>query len=74
MSGAVMLDIIMHRLKELYFRGYEARKHDIESDIVSRFARGNVLVQDGHYMTKNELDKLSSEGDRALRRLENASQ
>jgi hypothetical protein len=61
---------IMTKLKKWYFRDYEARKREIESGVVARFARGNVLVQDGHYMTEDELRKLSKEADCALERLE----
>lgn len=37
--------------------------------IASRYSRGNVPVQDGRYMTDEDLDALRIEGDRACARL-----
>ena len=63
---------MMSLLKKWYFRSYEQDKLDIDRSVVGRFSRGNVLVQEGRYITDLELDELSAKGDEALSRLPGA--
>ena len=61
--------MILQRLQAWYFQDYEEQKADIDRDVVARFSRGNVLIQQGHYLNAGELDTLSRKGDEALARL-----
>lgn len=61
--------MILQALQNLYFRDYEAEKREIDRDVVARFSRGNVLIQQGHYLDAVELRNLGESGDAALARI-----
>jgi agmatine/peptidylarginine deiminase len=61
--------MILEKLQSWYFQGYENEKTDIDRDVVARFSRGNILVQQGHYLDLDALKDLSRRGDEALTRL-----
>lgn len=56
-------------LKKWFFKNYEIEKNEIDRRVVARFARGNVLVQKGHYINRQQLVELSEKADRASVRL-----
>jgi hypothetical protein len=45
---------------------YERAKETATARIIKRQSRGNVSVQDGWYMTKKKLAKLSKKADAAM--------
>lgn len=51
-------------------RDYDKAKADGQRRIVSRFARGNVLIQRGRYIDDIDAQELVRRGDRATERLE----
>ncbi|MDR3534145.1 MAG: hypothetical protein P4L90_26720 [Rhodopila sp.] len=53
-------------LNWLHVRDYEDAKLRSATNIVSRYARGNVAVQNGWFLNRSDLDALSASGDRAL--------
>jgi hypothetical protein len=57
----------------LVVRDYEMAKEEAARRVVSRFARGNVLLQSGHYLTEAEVMDVSRRGDRAMDRLNRAA-
>ncbi len=61
------------RLSEILDRillgGYEAAKKAASRQIVVRYARGNVNVQNGHLIDEAGLEKLRVAGDKAMKRL-----
>lgn len=61
-------------LKEWYFRDYESEKADIDESVVARFARGNVRVQEGHYINQRQLEELSARAKSALERMMSAAE
>jgi hypothetical protein len=56
-------------IKQWLGRSYEAEKADLVRLIVGRFSRGNVSVQQGLYLTQDELVELGRKGDDAVRSL-----
>jgi len=61
--------MINHRLKDWFFKSYEREKLNIDRRVVARFSRGNIRVQDGHYINDKQLSKLSRRADKAMARL-----
>jgi len=59
----------MKILKKWYFRNYEQEKNEIDRSIVARFSRGNILVQEGYYITDEEFKSLSKKGDESVKYL-----
>ena len=51
---------------------YERAKEEASARIVHRQSRGNVAVQDGWYMTKGKLSKISKRADKAMTSLRKA--
>jgi hypothetical protein len=51
---------------------YEARKEADTRRIVARFARGNVALQQGHYLTAEELARRSKAAVASFQRIEKA--
>jgi hypothetical protein len=49
---------------------YEAAKEQASIDVVARFSRGNVSVQNGQVMDDRELKVLSKRGDAAVASLD----
>ena len=47
----------------LTFADYDRAKESINSVIVKRFSRGNVLIQSGRYLDDEKLTLLSQRGD-----------
>lgn len=47
---------------------YEQAKERATDEIIARYARGNVALQNGWYMDEAKLEKLSRDADRALAR------
>ena len=60
----------LNYLKKWYFNNYEQGKIEIDRSVVARYSRGNVLVQEGHYISSEELESLSKRGDDAISNLE----
>jgi len=54
-------------------RDYDKAKALGTRRVVSRFIRGNVLAQSGHYMTDAEAAEVVRQGDQAMERLNRAS-
>lgn len=48
---------------------YDAANRQASKSIVRRFARGNISLKNGMFMTGNSAAELSAEGDRATARL-----
>jgi hypothetical protein len=48
---------------------YQYAKSQATRKIVARLARGNVAMQHGWYLTRDDLKKLTTEGDAAMERL-----
>ena len=61
---------LLNMLKDWLFRKYEVEKIDALRTIVARFSRGNVSVQQGLYLTEEQLVALSRKGDAAIENLE----
>lgn len=53
----------------LTVKDYERELDDIRRGIVARYSRGNVAMQQGRYMTEEDLDDLRARGDAAAARL-----
>ena len=66
--------MILEKLQSWYFQDYENEKSDTDRDVVARFSRGNVLVQQGHYIDLIALKDLSRKGEEALARLVEVSE
>jgi len=49
---------------------YAAAKDKATDDVIARYSRGNTEVQNGHYLELDKLNDLSSQGDKAMSRLE----
>lgn len=49
---------------------YDAAKEQATVDVVARFSRGNVSVQNGQVLDEADLRKVSTEGDQALAKLD----
>lgn len=64
--------MILDSLRSWYFGSYEQEKLDLARDVVARFTRGNVLIQQGHYLDQVAFDQLSKDGDAAIERMQNA--
>jgi hypothetical protein len=50
--------------------GYAARKAASVDNIVSRYARGNVALQNGAYITEAELTRRSEQAVRTMRKID----
>lgn len=48
---------------------YTDAKQRATEEIVARFSRGNVCVQNGSYLDSDKLSRLSERGDKAMARL-----
>ena len=48
---------------------YEREKQEAFRDVVSRFTRGNIAIQEGRFLDSSELRELGAEGDAAAARL-----
>jgi hypothetical protein len=60
----------MKRVHEWFtLADYEAEKTEATEQVVRRFTRGNVSVQNGWFLNERDLDELSNRGDKALARL-----
>lgn len=57
----------------LSLHDYDKAKHAAERELVARFARGNVLLQLGHYITAEDASEITRRGDRAMDRLNRAA-
>lgn len=53
---------------------YDAAKKKATKDIIKRYARGNVVFQNGGVMDEAEMAKLSAAGDAAIERLQKLGQ
>lgn len=49
---------------------YESAKDEGTERVIKRYSRGNTSIQNGWYVTEDELKKLSVKGDRAMASLE----
>lgn len=45
---------------------YEAAKDNATNEIIARFSRRNVSVQNGWHMDSQEIEEISKNGDRAI--------
>ncbi|MEQ1888029.1 MAG: hypothetical protein ABL951_02480 [Alphaproteobacteria bacterium] len=50
----------------LLLGGYEAAKEDATRQIIARYARGNIAIQNGYYIDEVELKALRVAGDKAM--------
>jgi hypothetical protein len=57
----------------LTLRDYDKAKAVGVRRVVSRFVRGNVRAQAGHYITEDEATAIALRGDRAMKRLDRAA-
>jgi len=48
---------------------YTDAKERATEEIVARFSRGNVCIQNGSYLDSDKLSRLSERGDKAMSRL-----
>lgn len=48
---------------------YDKANEEASRRIVARYSRGNVRVQDGRYLTTEDLRDLTARGDEAARKL-----
>ena len=48
---------------------FEETRKKVARKVVMRYSRGSVGLQFGRYMTREDLDRLSKEGDEALERI-----
>jgi len=53
-------------LNWLNVRDYADAKQRSATNIVGRYARGNVSIQNGWFLDRSGLDALSASGDRAI--------
>ncbi len=53
----------------LHMEDYSAAKQKATDDIVARYSRGNTSMQNGDYIDRDKLTKLSALGDKAMARL-----
>lgn len=61
--------MVMKALHRWLLRDYLNDLREIDSNIVARFARGNVLMQKKRFLSKREANDLSMRGDKALARI-----
>ncbi len=54
-------------------RDYDKAKEASERELVARLARGNVLLQLGHYITAEDASEITRLGDLAMDRLNKAA-
>jgi hypothetical protein len=54
----------------LTLHDYESAKDEGTDRIIKRYSRGNTSIQNGWYVTEDELKELSAKGDRAMTFLE----
>jgi hypothetical protein len=54
-------------------RDYDTAKAAGVRRVVSRFIRGNVRAQSGHYLTEAEATEIERRGDKAMERLDRAA-
>lgn len=45
---------------------YEAAKRNAANELIARFSRRNVCVQNGWHIDSSELEEISKSGDRAM--------
>jgi len=61
------------RLSEILDRillgGYEAAKKNATRQIIARYSRGNVNIQNGYLLDGDGLEKLRAAGDDAMKKL-----
>lgn len=50
----------------LTLRDYEAAKGKAEQQIIARFSRGNVSIQNGWFIDKDRLAQLSCDAEKAV--------
>lgn len=64
---------MLHKVVKLYqwltLGDYDAANKQASKNIVRRFARGNISLKNGTFLTKHAANSLSQEGDRAAARL-----
>ncbi len=53
----------------IFWGGYEAADMGSAAKIVARYARGNISIQFGRYLTQEKMERLCADGDRAAARL-----
>lgn len=58
----------------LSLRDYKLAKSQATIDVISRYSRGNVMVQNGSIMDHADLTELSTDADRAIEELVKAAQ
>lgn len=59
-------DMMKNLLDWLSLADYEKAKNDATNELVSRFCRRNVSIQNGWHIDSDDLKELSKEGDRAM--------
>ena len=59
-------DKLDDKLNNYVNRDYHAAIREIEVSIVRRYSRGNVLLQQGKYMTAEEHAEMSKKGTEAI--------
>ena len=70
MRGRSDSRIMFQRLKDwLAVKDYERELDAIRRGIVARYSRGNIAMQQGRYMTEDDLNDLRKRGDAAAARL-----
>ncbi len=63
--------MVFRRLRAwLRLDDYAAAKDRATDDVIARYSRGNIEVQNGHYLDRDKLNDLSSQADEAMSRLE----
>ena len=53
----------------IFFGGFEAADSKSAGRVIARYARGNISIQFGRYLSEKKLEKLFADGDRAAARL-----
>jgi sialic acid synthase SpsE len=61
----MFLGLLQRVYEWLTLEDYEIAKRKAERDVVARFSRGNVAIQNGHFLSKNDIQILRSKVLRA---------
>ena len=61
--------IIRSLVNWLTVEDYENDKRDAEREVVARYSRGNVAIQNGHFLDENDLEQLRRSSDRAYTKI-----
>ena len=59
-----------HIINWFLARDYQNAKDRNTKEVVSRYSRGNVRLQSGRFLTRERLNRLRNEADKALSKLE----